>query len=120
MPTRCLDTFFLYEGVLIPGSTVEAPKVPVVQMLSKKNDINAIAYWLMEWKVQFLPYQKKPYDFSLALLYDIVRAFTPYPDLLTYINHCFEVLMEKDSGGSSIGAPGAVPHQFLLQDKKKT
>lgn len=89
---------FLYEGVLIPGNTEEAMKVPVVQMLSEKHDINAIAYWLTEWKRAGAPLPKETVcDFSMALLGAIVRAFTPYPDLVTYINQCFGVLMEKES-----------------------
>lgn len=34
-------------------------------------------------------------DFSLALLGALVKAFTPYPDLKTYINQCFGVLARK-------------------------
>ncbi|XP_058628329.1 uncharacterized protein LOC131538472 [Onychostoma macrolepis] len=34
-------------------------------------------------------------DFSLTLLGELVKAFTPYPDLKTYINQCFGVLTKK-------------------------
>ncbi len=36
-------------------------------------------------------------DFSLALLGALVKAFTPHPDLKTYINVCCGVLLGKQS-----------------------
>ncbi|GAA6084538.1 golgin subfamily A member 6-like protein 22 isoform X1 [Tachysurus ichikawai] len=76
----------------------EHSSVRVVQMLSEKHDVNAITNWLTEWIRTGAPTPKEVVsDFSLALLGALVKAFTPHPDLKTYINECYGVLLGKQS-----------------------
>lgn len=83
---------FLYQGVLCS----QGEHIPVVQMLSESHTINSIANWLTEWQRAGAAVPKEVVcDFSLALLGALVKAFTPYPDLKTYINLCFGVLARK-------------------------
>ncbi len=85
----------LYQGVLAGD---ECSSVPVVQMLSERHDVNAITHWLTEWIRAGAPTTKEVVsDFSLALLGALVKAFTPHPDLKTYINVCCGVLLGKQS-----------------------
>ncbi|CAL9701890.1 unnamed protein product [Knipowitschia caucasica] len=81
---------FLYQGVLTgPNSS----SIPVVQMLSERHNAVAIAQWLTEWIRAGAPVPKQVVsDFSLAFLGALVKAFTPHPDLKSYINECFGVL----------------------------
>ncbi len=86
---------FLYQGILAGD---ECSSVPVVQMLSERHDVNAITHWLTEWIRAGAPTPKEVVsDFSLALLGALVKAFTPHPDLKTYINVCCGVLLGKQS-----------------------
>ncbi len=85
----------LYHGVLAGD---ECSSVPVVQMLSERHDVYAITQWLTEWIRAGAPTPKEVVsDFSLALLGALVKAFTPHPDLKTYINVCCGVLLGKQS-----------------------
>ena len=92
-PTGTSGHIFLYQGVLSsPGV-----HVPVVQMLSERHDIQAIQNWLSEWRRAGAAVPKEVVcDFSLALLGGVVKAFTLQPDLKTYIDQCFGVLMGKE------------------------
>lgn len=85
---------FLYQGVLSsPGM-----HIPIVQMLSERHDIGAIATWLTDWKRSGAAVPSEAVsDFSLALLGGLVKAFTTFPDLKSYINQCFGVLQGKES-----------------------
>ncbi|XP_060748439.1 chromobox protein homolog 1a isoform X2 [Tachysurus vachellii] len=86
---------FLYQGVLAGD---EHSSIPVVQMLSERHDVNAITNWLTEWIRAGAPTPKEVVsDFSLALLGALVKAFTPHPDLKTYTNECYGVLLGKQS-----------------------
>ena len=92
-PTGTSGHIFLYQGVLSsPGV-----HIPVVQMLSERHDIQAIQNWLSEWRRAGAAVPKEVVcDFSLALLGGVVKAFTLQPDLKTYIDQCFGVLMGKE------------------------
>ncbi len=86
---------FLYQGVLAGD---ECSSVPVMQMLSERHDVNAITHWLTEWiRAGATTPKEVASDFSLALLVALVKAFTPHPDLKTYINVCCGVLLGKQS-----------------------
>ncbi|CAJ0947961.1 unnamed protein product [Ranitomeya imitator] len=88
-PVGISGHIFLYQGVLCSSGD----HIPVVQMLSESHTINSIAQWLTEWKQAGATVPKEAVcDFSLALLGALVKAFTPYPNLKTYINQCFGVL----------------------------
>ncbi|TTF71937.1 hypothetical protein Baya_15120 [Bagarius yarrelli] len=70
--------------------------IPVVQMLTENHTISSTSNWLNEWqRAGASPPKEAVCDFSLALLGALVKAFTPYPDLKTYINQCFGVLTKK-------------------------
>lgn len=93
-PTEKSGHIFLYQGILCKNILYQS--VPVVQMLSEKHDMNAIAYWLTEWMRAGAPCpQEAVSDFSLAFLGAMVKAFTPHPDLKSYINACFDALLKK-------------------------
>lgn len=82
---------FLYQGILTENN---CPGIPVVQMLSEKHDVNAIANWLTEWIHAGVPVPKEAVsDFTLAILGALVKVFTPHPDLKSYLNECFHVLL---------------------------
>ncbi|KAF5904350.1 NOF-FB transposable element, partial [Clarias magur] len=94
-PNGSSGHIFLYQGVLTGHNS---SSVPVVQMLSERHDTNAITQWLTEWIRAGAPIPKEAVsDFSLALLGALVKAFTPHPDLKSYINECFGVLLGKQS-----------------------
>ena len=94
-PTERSGHIFLYQGVLSGESGVH---IPVVQMLSERHTIPAIANWLSEWHRGGAPVPKEAVcDFSLAILGALVKSFTPHPDLKAYINECFGVLLGNPS-----------------------
>ena len=67
-------------------------------MLTERHGINAIANWLTEWIPAGAAILKEAVsDFSLAILGALVNAFIPHPDLKTYINECFHVLLGDKS-----------------------
>ena len=73
-PNATSGHIFLYQGIL----TGDNCSVPVVQMLSERHDINAIATWLTEWLRTGATAPKEAVsDFSLAILGSLVKAFTP-------------------------------------------
>lgn len=86
---------FLYQGVLTGSYNSH---VPVVQMLSKRHDVQVITRWLSEWIRAGAPIPKEAIcDFSLALLGALVKALTHCSDLKSYINECAGVLLQKKS-----------------------
>ena len=90
-PTDKSGHIFLYQGVLSAHTGVHTP---VVQMLSEKHNIDSIANWLSVWHRAGAQIPKEAVsDFSLALLGALVKAFTPQPDLRSFINTCFGVLL---------------------------
>ncbi|XP_061154987.1 protein orai-2 isoform X1 [Syngnathus typhle] len=105
-PNGMSGHIFLYQGVMT-GHT--SSSVPVVQMLSEKHDVNAITQWLKEWIHAGASVPKEAVsDFSLAILGALVKAFTPHPDLKSYINECFNI-----SRGNQ---PGHLPPCFVRVD----
>ena len=85
-PNGTSGHLFLYQGILSSEGDA-AIHSPVVQMLSERHDINAIGNWLSEWLGAGAPVPKEVVsDFSLAILGGLVKAFTPHPDLKSYIN----------------------------------
>nr|XP_049584403.1 tRNA (guanine-N(7)-)-methyltransferase non-catalytic subunit wdr4 isoform X1 [Syngnathus scovelli] len=105
-PNGMSGHIFLYQGVMT-GHT--SSSVPVVQMLSEKHDVNAITQWLKEWIHAGAPAPKEAVsDFPLAILGALVEAFTPHPDLKSYINECFNILRGNQ--------PGHLPPCFVRVD----
>lgn len=93
-PNSYSGDIFLYQGVLFTKEV----HVPVVQMLSERHNILAIAQWLNEWQASGATAPKQVVcDFSLALLGGVVKAFTPHQDLKAYLRECFHLLMGKSS-----------------------
>lgn len=73
---------FSYQGVLCS----QGDPIPVVQMLLENHTTNSIANWLNKWQRASAAAPKEAVcDFSLALLGALVKAFTPYRDLKSYI-----------------------------------
>lgn len=65
----------------------------VSHMLSKRHDNNSIYYWLIEWiRDGALCPKQIITDMSLALMAAVVRAFTQYNNLKSYISACFKLL----------------------------
>lgn len=65
----------------------------VSHMLSERHDNNSIYYWLIEWIRDGAPCPKQVItDMSLALMAAVVRAFTQYNNLKSYITTCFKLL----------------------------
>lgn len=94
-PNGSSGHIFLDQGLL---TGLNSSSVPVVQMLWEKHDVYAITQWLTEWTRAGAPVPKQVgSDFSLAILGAVVKAFTPLPDLNTYINECFSVLLGNQS-----------------------
>lgn len=66
----------------------------VSHMLSERHDNNSIYYWLIEWIRDGAPCPKQIITYmSLALMAAVVRAFTQYNNLKSYISACFKLLI---------------------------
>lgn len=80
---------FLYEGVINDHGN----QLPVVQMLSEKQDANSVLYWLNEWQRKGAQRPKEiVIDNSPALKSAIVRAFCGCADVADYKARCERVL----------------------------
>jgi hypothetical protein len=67
-------------------------------MLSEKHDNNSIHHWLEEWIRDGAPKPKQVVtDMSLALMVAVVKAFTQFNTLLSYIERCFNCLRQDES-----------------------
>lgn len=91
---------YLYQAVT---NTVEY-KMPVFQMLSAVQNINAIEQWLNEFlrigsirKAGFPIPSSVVCDFDMALLNAIAKAFGQYSNLRTYLDACFTLILKEHS-----------------------
>lgn len=91
---------YLYQAVT---NTVEY-KMPVFQMLSAVQNINAIQYWLNEFlrigsirKAGFPIPRSVVCDFDMALLNAIAKAFGQYSNLKNYLDACFTLILKEHS-----------------------
>lgn len=83
---------FLNQGVVTEQNH---GSVAVIQMMSERHDANA--NWLIEW-IRGAPVPKEVVsDLSLAILGAPVKAFTPNPDIKTYLNEWFPVRLGNPS-----------------------
>lgn len=76
--------------------------MPVFQMLSAAQNVNAIQYWLTEFlrigssrKANFPVPQTVVCDFDMALLNAIAKAFTQHSNLKHYLTTCFTLIVQQ-------------------------
>lgn len=73
-------------------------QIPVGQMLSERNNTNAIVYWLSEWRrLGAKPQKEFICDFSVALISAACRTFTCSYDMNSYINVCWKIISKEDN-----------------------
>lgn len=79
-------------------------KMPVFQMLSAMQNVNAIQYWLCEFlrigsirKANFPIPRSVVCDFDMALLNSIVKVFGQYSNLKHYLTTCFALILTEHS-----------------------
>jgi len=74
-----------------------ASQYSVSHMLSEKHDNNSIRHWLEEWIRDGAPRPKQVVtDMSLALIAAVVKAFTQFNTIFSYIEGCFNCLCKND------------------------
>jgi len=74
-----------------------ASQYSVSHMLSEKHDNNSIRHWLEEWIRDGAPKPKQVVtDMSLALMAAVVKAFTQFNTIFSYIEGCFNCLCKND------------------------
>lgn len=87
---------FLYQIVIsLPGE--KEGQVPVAQMLSERQNANAISYWLSEWirMGAALP-REVVCDFSPALISAVCKAFSEANCREAYLDMCLAYLRDPD------------------------
>lgn len=95
---------FLYEVVINTGKN----QLPVTQMVSERQDTNAILFWLLEWRRNEAPIPNEIVcDGSTALLNAAVRGLAECRDLKQYQNICFRI---------ALGMSEELPLTFLRMD----
>lgn len=95
-----LSHIYLYQAV----TNTPNYKMPVFQMLSAVQNVNAIQYWLTEFlrigsikKANFPIPKSVICDFDMALLNGIVKAFGQYSNLKHYLTTCFALILREYS-----------------------
>jgi len=91
LPTLSGDSghIFLYLGVI----RLDKNTLPVMQMLSEKQDTSSIMDWINEWQRHGAPTPREVWcDNSPALKSAFARTFCQCPDLKTYKSQCFAAL----------------------------
>lgn len=80
----------------------------VSHMLSERHDNNSIRFWLEEWIRDGAPKPKQVVtDMSLALMVAVIKAFTQFNTILSYIEGCFNFLCKNQL---------SLPHCFIRCD----
>lgn len=93
---RITKSILLYEIAVYDKNITK--QYSVCHMLSERHDNNSIYYWLIEWIRDGAPCPKQVItDMSLALMAAVVRAFTQYNNLKSYIRACFKLLTNAES-----------------------
>lgn len=79
---------FLYQYIIVPES-----KRPVFQIISTKQDVAFLMYFLFEIRraVAAVP-SVTVTDFSRAILIALARAFADCVDLKHYLEHCYDIV----------------------------
>ncbi|KAK3916381.1 120.7 kDa protein in NOF-FB transposable element [Frankliniella fusca] len=84
---------FLYEGVIKAGSE----QLPVLQMLSARQDASIIQFWILEYMRQGGPIPSEVVvDKSKALINGIVVTLCGCYNLKDYYNRCFTILVHPE------------------------
>lgn len=92
--TEKTKTIFLYEAFAYDKN--KAHSFTVTNMLSESHNTISIYNWLANWMASNVPPPKLVVcDQSLALLSAIVKAFTQYSSLRTYINACADIITNR-------------------------
>lgn len=95
---------FLYEIVINTGTV----QMPIFQMVSERQDANAILFWLFDWRRGGAPIPNETVcDGSKALLNAAARGIAECKDLKEYKRICFSV---------ASGESDALPSTFLRMD----
>lgn len=85
------NTIFLYQAIVY--DELKRHTFTITNMLSERHNTICISNWLAYWMSCNVPKPKKVVcDQSLALLSSIVRTFTQYSSLNSYIHACAEIL----------------------------
>lgn len=83
---------FLYEAVV----NTHYGQIPITQMISERHDILTIFNWLGQWVKSGIRVPNEAVcDYSFALLGAITRAFCDGKSLHSYVEQCFNVLINK-------------------------
>lgn len=85
---------FLYEALVYDQE--KSHSFTITNMLSERHNTISIYNWLANWMSCDIPKPKQTVcDQSLALLSAIVRTFTQYSSLKSYINACADIITKK-------------------------
>lgn len=101
--TKCgfekTKNIFLYEAIVY--DRVKNHSFTITNMLSERHNTISIANWLANWMSCNVPMPKMTVcDQSLALLSAIIRTFTQYTSLKSYVDACADILTNKVSKDS--------------------
>ncbi|KAE8740951.1 hypothetical protein FOCC_FOCC013525 [Frankliniella occidentalis] len=103
---------FLYEGVI----KASGEQLPVMQMLSARQDANNIAFWINEYLRQGSPIPHEVVlDHSKALINAVVVTFCGCNNLKDYFSRCFYVL-QNDASLSDRELDRITPQSYLRLD----
>lgn len=90
---------FLYEAIVYDRE--KSHSFTVSNMLSERHNTISISNWLANWINCDIPKPKQTVcDQSLALLSAVVRTFTQYSSLKSYIDACADIITKKLSNDS--------------------
>jgi len=88
------NTIFLYQAIVY--DELKRHSFTITNMLSERHNTICISNWLAYWMSCNVPKPKKvACDQSLALLSSIVRTFTQYSSLNSYIHACADIITNK-------------------------
>jgi len=88
------NDIFLYQATVY--DELKRHSFTITNMLSERHNTICISNWLAYWMSCNVPKPKKVVcDQSLALLSSIVRTFTQYSSLNSYIHACADILTNK-------------------------
>lgn len=87
--------FFLYEIVVYGHGIQES----ICQMVSEKQDLPTILYWLNKWQLAGVPCPNEVVtDMSRAILGAVSRAFCDGIGIKEYVDICLKYLLNKPTG----------------------
>ncbi|KAK3917482.1 120.7 kDa protein in NOF-FB transposable element [Frankliniella fusca] len=94
MPSGSTPHIFLYEGVISAGTE----QLPIMQMLSARQDAGIIKFWIDEFLRQGAPIPHETVtDHSKAIINAVVVTFGGSSSLKDYFERCFFILTSTDS-----------------------